>query len=197
MPSTRVGLSIRTPAHPQEDFLKRISTIALALALLLLFPSITLAQKKRPAPRRRPATEPAPKPASAMDMRPEAQAVAEQIKNVTKFVFIYGKIVNGLEVAEDQAKRGEVTPAVATKTQQSKDALITSIRGLRAGIENVSKNLQANPRLQVQYLKISYAAEAVANAEKLATAGRFDDAGKALTSVVERLTETLLAMRLL
>ncbi|MGH9843827.1 MAG: hypothetical protein ACREEM_34255 [Blastocatellia bacterium] len=177
--------------------MKRVSTIALALALLLLFPSITPAQKKRPAPRRRPAGEPAQKSASAMDMRPEALAVAEQIKNVSKFIFIYGKIVNGLEVAEDQAKRGEVTPAVAAKTQQSKDALINSIRGLRAGIENVSKNMQANPRMQVQYLKLSYAAEAVSSAEKLATAGRFDDAGKALTLVVERLTETLLAMRLL
>ena len=186
------------PARTQEElFLKRILTMALALALLLLLPSTTPAQKKkRPAPTRRPAGEQA-KPASAMDMRPEAQAVAEQIKNVTKFIFIYGKIVNGLEVAEDQAKRGEVTPAVAAKTQQSKQSLITSIRGLRTGIENVSKKLQANPRLQVQYLKLSYAAEAVASAEQLATAGRFDDAGKALTSVVERLTETLLAMRLL
>ena len=178
--------------------MKRISTIVLALALLPLFPSVSPAQKKkRPAPKRRPAGDPAPKPASAMDMRPEAQAVSEQIKNVSKFLFLYGKVVNGLEVAEDLTKRGEMTPSVAAKNQQSKDAIIKNIRGLRAGIENVSRNFQANPRLQVQYLKLSYAAEAVASAEQLATAGRFDDAGKALTSVIERLTETLLAMRLL
>jgi hypothetical protein len=177
--------------------LKRIPTFALALATLLFLPSMTHAQKKKRAPARRPAAEPASKPAPAMDMRTEAQAVSEQIKNVSRFLFLYGKVVNGLEVADDLTRRGEMTPAAAAKNQQTKEALIGNIRGLRTGIEGVSRTFQANPRLQVQYLKLSYAAEAVANAEQFATAGRFDDAGKALTMVIERLTETLLAMRLL
>jgi hypothetical protein len=177
--------------------LKRISTIAL-LFTLCLFSSASLAQtKKRAAPKRRPAAEPAPKPAPVMDMRPEAQAIAEQIKNVTKFLYLYGKVVNGLEIADDLTKRGEMTPAIAAKNKQSRDALIANISGLRAGIETLSKTFQANPRLQVQYLKISYAAEAASIAERMAAAGRFDESGKSLATAIDRLTDTMLAMRLL
>ncbi len=130
-------------------------------------------------------------------MRAEATQVAEQIKNFSKFVYIYGKIANGLEVAEDQVKRGQSSPQVEAKNKQSKDAVVTSISGLRTGLSNVARNFQGNPRLQVQYLKLSQAAEAAASAEQLATAGRYDEAGKALVIVVERLTDTLISMRLL
>ena len=131
------------------------------------------------------------------DMRPEALQVAAQIKNVSNFIYVFGKIVNGLEVAEDQAKRNEASPAVQAKTKQSKDALVASINGLRAGLENLARSFQANSRLQVQYLKLSYATEAAANAERLAAAGRYDEAGKSLVTVIERLTDTMISMRLL
>lgn len=178
--------------------MKRILTLALTLSLLcsLSTASLAQAQKKRPSTKRKPTSEPAPKPAAALDMRPEAEQIALQIKNVSKFLFIYGKIVNGLEVAEDQAKSGQVTPDIEAKNKQSKSAVVASISGLRAGIENVAKNFKANPRLQVHYLKISYAAEASANAEQLASAGRYNDAGKALTAAIERLIDSLMAVRL-
>jgi hypothetical protein len=51
--------------------------------------------------------------------------------------------------------------------------------------------------LQVQSLKISNATEAAANAQRLAAAGRYDEAGKMLVTVVDRLTDTLISMRLL
>ncbi len=176
-------------------FLKPIITLLLSLSLLMLLPSVSLAQKRKTTTRRRAAAEePTPKP--IVDMRPEAQAVAEQIKNISKFLFIYGKIVNGLEVADEQARREPVKPAVAAKTRQAREALVANINSLRVGIEGVAKRLQANPRMQVQYLKMSYASEAIASAEQLAAAGRFDEAGKALTTAIERLADTILAMRL-
>jgi hypothetical protein len=173
--------------------LKRISifTLSLLIALASVMTAPASVQKK---PRRRAAT---PAPTPVPDMRPEALQVAEQIKNFSKFVYLYGKIANGLEIAEDEAKRGQSPPQVQAKNKQSKDALVGNINGLRAGLNNVVKNFQANARLQVQYLKLSYAAEAAASAEQLAAAGRYDEAGKALVTVVERLTDTLISMRLL
>jgi hypothetical protein len=129
-------------------------------------------------------------------MRPEANKVAEQIKNVTKFLYIYGKIANGLEIADDQAKRGQTNPTIAAQNKQNKDALVANINGLRTGLDTVVKSFQSSPRLQVQFLKISYAAESLATAEQLATAGRFDDAGKALVSAIDRLTDTMISMKL-
>jgi hypothetical protein len=61
----------------------------------------------------------------------------------------------------------------------------------------LTNNFQANPRLQVQYLKLAYATEAALNAERLAATGRYNDAGKFLITVVERLTDTIISMRLL
>lgn len=173
--------------------MKRISVFVLAVLIMFAFVGQTdsLAQKRRPTRRATPAPTPVP------DMRSEATQVAAQIKTVSSFIYVFGKIVNGLEVAEDQAKRSEVSPAVQSQTKKSKDALVVNINGLRAGLENLAKNFQANPRLQVQYLKLSYATEAVANAERLAAAGRYDEAGKSLVTVIERLTDTIVSMRLL
>jgi prephenate dehydratase len=131
------------------------------------------------------------------DMRPDALKVADQIKNVSSFIYVYGKIVNTLEVADEQAKKNQTSAEIQAKNQKSKDQLVATIRGVRAGLENLAKGFQANPRMQVQFLKITNATEAAANAERLAAAGRYDDAGKALVTVVDRLTETLISMRLL
>ena len=154
-------------------------------------PSSSAAQKKKPAPRPKPTPTPAP------DMRAEASQVATQIKNVSNFIYVYGKIVNSLEVADEQVKNKQTSPEIQAKNQKSKDALILRMSDLRAGLENVAKSFQANPRMQVQYLKLTYATDAVLNAQRLAVAGKYDEAGKLLITSVERLTDTMVSMRLL
>lgn len=150
------------------------------------------ARAQRRATRRPPAPVPTPVP----DMRAQALQVAEQVKNLSRFVYLYGKIVNGLEVAQDQAKRGQTSPTVEAKNKQAKEALVANITGLRVGIQSLARTFQGETRLQVQYLKISAATDAVANAEQLAAAGRYDEAGTALTTAIERLTDTIVSMRL-
>jgi len=154
-------------------------------------PSSSAAQKKKPAPRPKPTPTPVP------DMRAEASQVATQIKNVSNFIYVYGKIVNSLEVADEQAKNKQTSPEIQAKNQKSKDALILRISDLRAGLENLAKSFQSNQRLQVQYLKLTYATNAVLNAQRLAVAGQYDEAGKSLVTAVERLTDTMVSMRLL
>lgn len=173
--------------------MKRIPIFVVAvLAALICAPQTdSLAQKKKPARRATPAPTPVP------DMRSDALKVAEQIKHVSNFIYVFGKIVNGLEVAEDQAKRNQTSPAIQAKNKQSKDALVASINSLRAGLENLARGFQANPRLQIQYLKLTNATAVAANAERLAAVGQYDEAGKTLVTVVERLTETIISMRLL
>jgi len=130
-------------------------------------------------------------------MRPEARQVAAQIKNVSNFIYVYGKIVKTLEDADDLEKRNQTSPAIQAQNKKNKDALVARISDLRVGIENLAKSFQSNSRLQVQYLKLSYATEAVANAERLAAAGQFNEAGNSLITVIERLTDAVISMRLL
>lgn len=163
---------------------------------LVSAPDTVSAQKKSTRTQRKPSAKPTPEPTpTPTNLSAEAAQVAEQVRLITRFIYVYGKVANGLEWAEEQGRQGEVASAVVTKNQQSKDAVVNNIRGLRTGLGNLVARFQSNPRLQVQYLKISYAAEAVTNAERLAASGRFDEAGKSLVTAVERLTEVMLALR--
>lgn len=170
--------------------LKKILPIVLLLAWTL--PALAAPQKRTTRPKRRPVAAPQPPP---IDMAAEAAPVAEQLKIVSRFVYIYGKIVNGLEVAEDQVKRGETSPEIVAQNKKTRDGLVANISALRVGIEKVGQRLQAETRLQVQYLKLTTASDAISNAEKLAAAGRYDDAGKTLVAAIERLAETIISFR--
>jgi hypothetical protein len=174
--------------------LKRYATILVILLLTLVFAftATSNAQKRRP---RRPA-KPTPTPTPVVDMRPEATQVATQITNVTKFIYIYGKVQNSLEIADEQAKRGQVDPKVAAENKKSRDALVVNINGLRMGINNLLKGWEGNPKLQVQSLRLVKASDAVATAEQLAAAGRYKEAADALVIAVDRMAETMVSMKL-
>lgn len=150
----------------------------------------TMAQTRT---KRRPAkTAPAP----PVDMRPQAQLVAEQITILSRFIFVYGKVVNTLEVARDQARRNQTTPEIEARNRQSVGTLVRGIRGLADGIENLATTFKAEERLQIQYLKIAAAKDAVADASEMAAADKFEEAGTSLIVAIERLTETIISMKL-
>lgn len=189
----RVPLLLQDPVLSlRRNRLKRYSTTLLLflLAVTCAFPLASLAQRKARKPA---AVKPTPTPTP--DLRVEAGQVAEQIKNISKFIYIYGKVVNGFELADEQARTGKMTPAATEQNRKSKEALLANIRNLRGGVEGVAQNFRNNPRLQVQALKLSFAIDAVREAEQLATAGRYDEAGKSFVTVIERLTDIVLAMR--
>ncbi|NOT60913.1 MAG: hypothetical protein HOP19_11905 [Acidobacteria bacterium] len=135
-------------------------------------------------------------PASpAVNLAAEAALVAEQIKLITRFTFVYGKVMNSLEMAAEEEKKGRASAAVIEQTRKGREAIVANIADLAAGLDKVTARMQANPRLQVQYLKVSYAAEPLANARQLAAAGQLNEAGKALVLAVERLADAMLALR--
>ncbi len=123
------------------------------------------------------------------------EKVGVQISNVTKFIYVYGKVVNGLEFAAEQAKTNPATDVVAAKNQQAKDGVVANISNLKAGIDNLARSFQSDTRLQVQYLKLTGATDAVASAQQAAGAARYDEAGKFLVTAVEKLTEALLSVK--
>jgi hypothetical protein len=183
----------------EESLLKRVSifTVIVLIALGAASQARSIAQQKQQPKQQQKRPTRGMKPTPTPDMRAEASEVAAQIKNVSNFIYIYGKVVNGLEVADEQAKGNLASPETQAKIKESKDKLIAKIKDVRIGLEDLTNNFQSNPRLQVQYLKLAYATEAALNAERLAATGRYNDAGKFLVTVVERLTDTIISMRLL
>jgi hypothetical protein len=167
------------------------------LVLAVTVPAPIVAQSRtRSRTQRRPTPKPTPTPTPApLNLSAEAAQVAEQIKLISRFLYVYGKVTNGLELAEEQNRRGELTSTAAAQNQKSKETVVGNISGLRAGVANLLTRFQHNARLQVYYLKVSNAVDAVANAERLAGSNRFDEAGKSLVLAVERLTDVMLALR--
>ena len=137
---------------------------------------------------------PAAKPAPA-DFSAERAKVGVQIGNVTQFIYVYGKIVNGLELAAQQAKATTVSDGVAAKNQQAKDGVVANIGNLKTGIDNLAGSFRSDTRLQVQYLKLTGASDAIGSAQQAASGARYDEAGKLLVTAVEKLTEALLSVK--
>lgn len=134
------------------------------------------------------------KPQATDDFRDEAGQIANQLKLLTRFLYVYGKVSAGLEAADEQASRGELSDTLQAKIKLDKADVVTSIANIKAGLENVAQSLKAKPQLQAPFMKLSDTAEVVANAQRLAAANRFDEAGKALLAVAGRLSDLLVEL---
>ncbi|MBS1807691.1 MAG: hypothetical protein JST84_05820 [Acidobacteria bacterium] len=164
------------------------------LALLLVLPITGLAQKKKRSST--PARKPAPTaPPPAPDTRMEATQVADTIKSLSRFIFLYGKIVNGLEVAEEQNKKGRVAPRVIEQNVENKNGVINGIGGLKAQVDKLGQVLQANPRLQVPYINLAGVTQKITEAQDLVRNNQYDDAGRSLVTAIERLTDILMQIK--
>lgn len=170
--------------------------LILSMAVALVFSVAALAQQKRTSTSKK-KTTPTAKPATP-DLRAEATQVSEQLKLLTRFIYVYGKTANGLEMAELQAKQ-EATPDLQAKLQaknaQTRSALVASIGSLKDGVDRVGQRFHDNPYLQIQYLKVLSASEAIVSAQQLASGGKFDEAGRTLVAAAERLADATVATR--
>lgn len=172
-------------------------SLLLAFALLLVIAPAGLAQKKKrtTTPQRSRTTAPPPAPAPAPDTQKESAEVANTLKALTKFLFLYGKIANGLEVAEDQAKRTRVPATVIEQNIRNKNGVQAGIAGLKDQVDKLSQLLQANPRLQVPYVNLAGVTQKIVEAQGLVQNNQFDEAGRSLVTAVERLTDILLQIK--
>ena len=170
----------------------KLKVIAIPLAALLLALTAQAFGQQPGAPTTTPKRQPsASAKRSPADFRAEAAQVAEQLKVLSRFLYVYGRISNGLEVTGEQEKRGEASDSLLAKMKQSKTSVVADIQVLRTGLEKLEGTFHANRRLHLPYLKLLSASEAAAGAEQLAAGNHFDAAGRALVSVAERLADVL------
>jgi hypothetical protein len=166
--------------------------LALLLMAAFLAPATGLAQtRKRTAAKTTRSTAAAP----AEAQRQGATRVAEQIKILTRFIYLLGGVAKGLETADDAARRKEASDADISKTNQSKASVRASIQSVKEGLDKLEIDFRATPELQRYYIKLAGVAAGAANAEDLAAANQFDKAGRTLLEVVNHLTDVLLEMR--
>jgi hypothetical protein len=171
--------------------------VILAFALLLTLP-LTAPAQTRPRTTSKKGTQPAKtstQQASAAAKTTGATKVADQIKNLTRFVYLLGGVARGFEQVDEAARKNEASPTALQQNAQNKATVKTSLENVRVGLDQLEIYFRATPELQSYYLKLAGSASGAATAEEQAAAGRFDQAGRTLLGVVNRLTDVLLVMR--
>jgi GTP1/Obg family GTP-binding protein len=124
-----------------------------------------------------------------------ATRVADQIKFLTKFIYLLGGVTSGIAAVDEAARRNEASPAVVQQNQQSKTRVRTSIQGFRESLDKLEIDFRMTPELQPYYIKLAGVAAGAATAEDQAAANQFDRAGRSLLDVVNRLADVLVVMR--
>ena len=165
------------------------TTLFLLIATILI-PTTTLGQTRG----RR--TPPARSTSSLADKRTiGAGRVAEQIKTLTRFIYVLGGVGKGLEGVDDAVRRNEASPAILEQAKQNKLTVRASIRKVREGLDQLESEFSSSMDLRRYYTKLAGVAAGAAAAEEQAAANQFDRAGRSLIDVVNRLTDVLLEMR--
>jgi hypothetical protein len=171
--------------------LKRLTV--LLMASIIVFPATAFSQTRRRTSR--PPTRSTGTAKASPTLQAGATRVADQIKNLTRFIYLLGGVAKGIEAVDDAARRNEASPAILEQAKRNKVTVRTSIQSVREGLDALEIHFRATPELQRYYIKLAGTAAGAATAEEQAAANQFDRAGRTLLDVVSRLTDVLVAMR--
>jgi len=171
---------------------KRIATAS--LVAILIVPAATLGQTRSRSSRPRPASKSATPTVSAARTA-GATRVADQIKLMTKFIYLLGGVTSGIAAVDEAARRNEASPQLLQQNQANKATVKNSIQGFREGLDKLETDFRATPELQPYYIKLAGSAAGAATAEEQAATNQFDAAGRTLLTVINRLTDVLVVMR--
>lgn len=172
--------------------LKRFA-IALLVALLLAPAAASGQTRRRSTKPTTPSQSSAQKVAAARTAG--ANRVAEQIKLMTRYTYLLGGVSSSIACVDEAARRNQVSPEQVQKNQQSKAAVGPSIQAFREALDKLEIDFRNQPELQPYYIKLAGSAAGAAQAEQQAAANQFDAAGRTLLTVINRLTDVLVAMR--
>lgn len=166
-----------------------------AVFVLCVFTIFAQAQKKttrKPAPK--PAATASPTTSATFEIRTTAIKVAEQLNNVAKFNYFLGGIATGLEDMDAAAKKTPLKEPTLSKHKANKQAVVQGIRNLRAGLAALETEFQSKPNLKKFQFQISGISDLCGQSESLAAGGQFVESGRVLLQVIQKLSDTLVAM---
>ncbi len=175
---------------------KKLRKIAVVFACLLCFTlSATAQRRKAPSKRTTAATTKAATTAlTNSEIKSGATKVSIQIKNVSKFIYILGGVAQGIEDIDIDVKAGKVSQVATDQNAKNKQAVITTIANLRAGLIALEIEFRTKPALRNYNFQIQGISDMTGTAENQARAGQLRESGKTLLLVIEKLADTLAAL---
>lgn len=165
-------------------------------SLLLLLPALegsAQPRQRRTSAPKRPTTTRARRPASnaaasSLALQDGRQRVSEKIKQISNFVYLYGRFSKDFEQAVGPSGQADAT------ANALKNRLVSSLQNIRDGLDGLELHFRTTPELERFSFRLSGVALGAANAEQQASANRLDAAGRSLLEVINRLTDVLQEM---
>ena len=167
---------------------------ALLLAIITLSPTTSFSQTRKRTTTKTSSRSNVAKKTAEVQLQ-GATRVADQIKVLTKFIYLLGGVAKGIESVDEAVRRNQASPAILEQTQRNKAVVRNSIQSLREALDKLEIDFRSTPELERYYIKLAGVADGAATAEQQAAANQFDQAGRTLLGVVNRLTDVLLLMR--
>ena len=109
-------------------------------------------------------------------------------KDLTRFLYLYGRLSKDLELTGAQS-------GSADATNQTKTGLIRSIGDMRNRLDQLEGHFRFEEGLRTQYQTLQGVSASADQAAQAAYANRFDQAGRILLEVANKLTDVLLEMQ--
>ena len=170
-----------------------IKTSAVFAALFLIFAASADAQRTtRRTTTPKVTTTTTTAAGSAAEMKAGAEKPSNQLINTTRFLYILGSAAKGIE---DLDKDTRANRAAKDANETNKRELRQAMAGLTAGLRTLEVEFRTKPALRRAVTQIEGIAILSEDAERLAASGKYYDAGKPLLQVIEKLSNTLVALR--
>ncbi len=193
-----------TPRHRENSLEERKThdtgdrtlrrTVALLITIIALSPAAVFSQTRKRSTTRAPSASTAAQKTNEV-RRTAAVRVAAHIKNLTRFIYLLGGVAKGIEQTDAAIRANQASPAIAEQVRKNKEVVISSLRTWREAMDKLEIDFRNTPDLQRYYIKLAGVASSAAAAEEQATAGRYEQSGRTLLEVVNRLTDVLVEMR--
>ena len=169
--------------------MKSLITTAAACALLVFSAapvsaqtrtrrSVSTAQKRRGA---------ASSPADTARTNTVRLQLAGLSKDMTRFLYLYGRLSKDLELTAAQS-------GSADAANQARAGLIENVHAMRDRLDQLESQFRFTQGLERQYQTLQGVSARADQAAQLVSAGRYDQAGRALLEITTQLTDVLLEM---
>jgi len=142
--------------------------------------SVSTAQKRRSA-----ATKSSP--ADAARTNAVRLQLATLSKDLTRFLYLYGRLSKDLELTGAQT-------GSADAASQARSGLIENVRAMRDRLDQLESQFRFTQGLERQYQSLQGVSARADEAAAHVSAGRYDQAGRALVEISSQLTDVLLEM---
>ena len=132
--------------------------------------------------------------AASSEIREGKMKVALQLNNVADFNYKLGGIATGLEDMDKLARQKPLSQGASSKHNANKQAVVQLIHNLQVGMAALEVEFRTKPGLKKFQFNVGGISALVGQSEDQAAGGQFVQSGRTLLQVIQKLSDTLVAM---